>query len=98
MNMVVKLMVGLIVVFQLLGCASKPVAIRSPIINADAIKVSGYVRIPGYYLYHEGMTAADALDLARGYGNCTACRQGFEEMGSHPSYDAPPKIRRDGEL
>lgn len=97
MRALLKIVLCSLLILEMGGCASAPVAGKSSIAFGDGITVVGFVKAPGKYSYHEGMTVADALHDAGGYGRCRSCQEFFHENGWHPTFDQPPNLQRAGQ-
>ena len=94
-----------VLLFLMVGCRtqpqqvqlqSEPQPVRLATSVAQKITVLDFVKAPGSFEYRAEMTVADALTAARGYGECESCEDYFRKRGKHPTYDAPPRIRRHG--
>ena len=88
-----KYLISVLTIAQLIGCASRPSA---P--TGDSIVVDGFVKHQGRYAYFEGMTVADALSAAGGYGHCSSCEEFYNKNGWHFTFDWPPKVKRGEEF
>lgn len=96
MNTLPKFGAVLLVVLQLASCARARVDLHHTIAPGKAIAMAGFVKLPGRYSHHDGMTIADALSQAGGYGRCRSCEPFYQKNGWHPTFDQPPKVRRTG--
>lgn len=67
----------------------------TPVPNPQIV-MGGFVQNTGVYRYRPGMTVGDALIAAGGYGHCSACEAYRDKYGSHPTYEYPPRLRRQG--
>ena len=98
MNALPKLIAISFLVLQMVGCATTPVAVKPVVLSGDSIAVIGFVKAPGRYSYHDGMTVAEALRDAGGYDRCKSCQAFYRQYGEHPTFDLPPKVQREGQM
>ena len=96
MKAFVQLVAIFVMTSHLCGCATAPFAVQPGVSSGDSISVVGFVKFPGRYPFHEGMPVAEALGYAGGYGRCRSCQEYYDETGSHPTFDLPPRIQRAG--
>lgn len=95
-----------VLLLLMVGCTTQPQQVQpsqsqpqpaSPATSvAQIITVLDFVKAPGSFDYRVAMTVADALTAAGGYGECESCEDYFRKRGKHPTYDAPPRIGRQG--
>ena len=90
-----KTLVLIVFSVLLIGCDCSEPDVSSAVQKAEVeeaqVFVLGFVAELGPQIHRTGMTIADALELAGGYGKCEGCAKTYP---SHPTYRLPPTLTR----
>jgi hypothetical protein len=92
-----KFIASFLLMVQVLGCSTVEDHVNAPVASEPSISVTGFVKTPGRFSYHDDMTLAEALAEAGGYRPCSSCRDFYEKEGWHPTFDWPPTLHRSGQ-